>query len=161
MVTNYDANPLDNDKSVLTPVVLPSKNSRLVRSKRSNSEESASLLPTTTAPSTDGQTETKEDPNELDIGNWKVVTERRDDVKVQSINEIQDDYPHFHVTYWMFYPYSQGKTICTLDLGPLGPLPIPLIFGMCLGTKKEFGNHVGDWEHMSLSFKGRKEPDVR
>lgn len=27
--------------------------------------------------------------------------------------------PHFHVSYWMFYPYSQGKTICTLNLGPL------------------------------------------
>lgn len=68
--------------------------------------------------------------------------------------------PHFHVSYWMFYPYSQGKTICTLNLGPLGPFPIPLIFNMCLGTRKEFGSHVGDWEHMSLHFKGRMEPDV-
>lgn len=68
--------------------------------------------------------------------------------------------PHFHVSYWMFYPYSQGKTICTLNLGPLGPWPIPLIFNMCLGTRKEFGSHVGDWEHMSLHFKGRMEPDV-
>lgn len=71
--------------------------------------------------------------------------------------------PHFHVTYWMFYPFSQGKTVCTLNLGPLGPFPIPLvpIFNICLGTKKEFGSHVGDWEHMSLFFKGRMEPDVR
>lgn len=71
--------------------------------------------------------------------------------------------PHFHVTYWMFYPFSQGKTVCTLNLGPLGPIPIPLvpIFNICLGTKKEFGSHVGDWEHMSLFFKGRMEPDVR
>lgn len=68
--------------------------------------------------------------------------------------------PHFHVSYWMFYPYSQGKTICTLNLGPLGPWPIPLIFNMCLGTRKEFGSHVGDWEHMSLHFKGKMEPDV-
>lgn len=51
--------------------------------------------------------------------------------------------------------------MCTIDLGPFGPWPIPLIFGMCLGTKKEFGSHVGDWEHMSLYFRGRKEPDVR
>ena len=68
--------------------------------------------------------------------------------------------PHFQVSYWMFYPFSQGKTICTLNLGPLGPIPIPLIWNMCLGTKKEFGSHVGDWEHFSLSFKGQIEPDV-
>lgn len=87
--------------------------------------------------------------------------------------------PSFHVTYWMFYPYSQvdenessfdndfilkfslqGKTMCTINLGPLGRLPIPLIFGMCLGTKKDFGSHIGDWEHMSLYFKGRSEPEV-
>jgi len=61
----------------------------------------------------------------------------------------------------MFYPFSQGKTICTLNLGPLGPIPIPLvpIINFCLGTKKEFGSHVGDWEHMSLFFRGRMEPD--
>lgn len=92
-------------------------------------------------------------------------------------------WPHFHVTYWMFYPYSQvilvffflflficaefiynfyikGKKICTISLGPLGRLPIPVLFGMCLGTKRDFGSHVGDWEHMSLFFRGNKEPEV-
>lgn len=68
--------------------------------------------------------------------------------------------PHFHVSYWMFYPFSQGKTICTLNLGPLGPIPIPLIFNVCLGTRKEFGSHVGDWEHISIVFRGKMEPDV-
>lgn len=68
--------------------------------------------------------------------------------------------PHFHVSYWMFYPFSQGKTICTLNLGVLGPFPIPLIWNMCLGQRKEFGSHVGDWEHISLVFRGRMEPDV-
>lgn len=53
----------------------------------------------------------------------------------------------------------QGKSICTLSLGPFGNLPIPQIFGICLGTKKDFGSHVGDWEHMTLYFNGRKEPD--
>lgn len=80
-----------------------------------------------------------------------------DDIKIT--NDKTPDIPHFHVTYWMFYPYSQGKTVCTLNLGPLGPWPIPLIFNVCLGTKKEFGSHVGDWEHMSLHFNGRMEPD--
>ncbi|XP_062558331.1 uncharacterized protein LOC134223208 [Armigeres subalbatus] len=94
--------------------------------------------------------------NESD--DWETITERRDDIAIQN-GEDSNEYPHFHVTYWMFYPYSQGKVICTVNLGPLGPWPIPLIFGMCLGTKKEFGSHVGDWEHMSLFFRGRKEPD--
>uniref|UniRef100_A0A182JP40 Uncharacterized protein n=1 Tax=Anopheles christyi TaxID=43041 RepID=A0A182JP40_9DIPT len=90
---------------------------------------------------------------------WETITERRHDTE-RYRDEVSHDYPHFHVTYWMFYPYSQGKVMCTIDLGPFGPWPIPLIFGMCLGTKKEFGSHVGDWEHMSLYFRGRKEPDV-
>lgn len=74
--------------------------------------------------------------------------------------QSKGSYPHFHVTYWMFYPYSQGKTMCSISLGPLGRVPIPLIFGVCLGTRKDFGSHVGDWEHMSLFFRGSQEPDV-
>lgn len=87
------------------------------------------------------------------------VLHKREEVPIISKETIQS-IPHFHVSYWMFYPYSQGKTICTLNLGPLGPIPIPLIWNMCLGTKKEFGSHVGDWEHFSLSFNGRMEPEV-
>lgn len=85
-----------------------------------------------------------------------------DDIKIVHEKPTVANIPHFHVTYWMFYPFSQGKTVCTLNLGPLGPIPIPLvpIFNICLGTKKEFGSHVGDWEHMSLFFRGRMEPDV-
>ncbi|XP_053674704.1 uncharacterized protein LOC128725008 [Anopheles nili] len=89
---------------------------------------------------------------------WETITERRHDTE-RYTQEKSIEYPHFHVTYWMFYPYSQGKVMCTIDLGPFGPWPIPLIFGLCLGTKKEFGSHVGDWEHMSLYFRGRREPD--
>lgn len=58
----------------------------------------------------------------------------------------------FHVSYWLFFPFSQGKPICTLDMGVLGPLPLPVINNRCFGTLKEFGSHVGDWEHMSLMF---------
>jgi hypothetical protein len=92
-------------------------------------------------------------PQAIKVDEIKIIHE-----KPQAITDI----PHFHVTYWMFYPFSQGKTVCTLNLGPLGPIPIPLvpIFNFCLGTKKEFGSHVGDWEHMSLFFRGRMEPDV-
>ncbi|VVC43291.1 Vacuolar protein sorting-associated protein 62 [Cinara cedri] len=65
----------------------------------------------------------------------------------------------FHVSYWLFFPFSQGKPICTLDMGVLGPLPLPVINNRCFGTLKEFGSHVGDWEHMSLMFNGHDEPD--
>ena len=70
-------------------------------------------------------------PQAIKVDEIKIIHE-----KAQPIADI----PHFHVTYWMFYPFSQGKTVCTLNLGPLGPIPIPLvpIFNICLGTKKEF-----------------------
>ena len=57
------------------------------------------------------------------------------------------------MTYWMFYPFSEGKAVCVLDLGFFGSWPIPTVGGICLGILKEYGNHVGDWEHMSLYFK--------
>lgn len=62
--------------------------------------------------------------------------------------------PTFHVTYWMFYPYSQGKRMCTLDLGLFGSIPFPSVWGRCLGHRKDIGSHVGDWEHMTLFFRG-------
>ncbi|XKL59342.1 hypothetical protein PGB90_000358 [Kerria lacca] len=66
---------------------------------------------------------------------------------------------HFHVTYWFFFPYSQGKTMCILDVGMLGPLPIPHFNNHCFGSLREFGSHVGDWEHTSFLFKGKEEPE--
>ncbi|CAK9795635.1 Vacuolar protein sorting-associated protein 62 [Anthophora plagiata] len=67
---------------------------------------------------------------------------------------------HFHVTYWMFYPFSEGKAVCVLDLGFFGSWPIPTVGGICLGMLKEYGNHVGDWEHMSLYFKDASYPSA-
>ncbi|KAI8123196.1 Vacuolar protein sorting-associated protein 62 [Lucilia cuprina] len=68
--------------------------------------------------------------------------------------------PSFHVTYWMFYPYSQGKNMCTLSLGPFGRIPFPAVYGYCLGRKKDIGSHIGDWEHMTLYFTGAAEPEA-
>ncbi|XP_073840378.1 uncharacterized protein isoform X2 [Musca autumnalis] len=68
--------------------------------------------------------------------------------------------PSFHVTYWMFYPYSQGKNMCTLKLGPFGRIPFPAVYGYCLGRKKDIGSHIGDWEHMTLYFTGGTEPEA-
>ncbi|XP_066138662.1 uncharacterized protein [Euwallacea fornicatus] len=62
--------------------------------------------------------------------------------------------PPFHVTYWMFYPFNEGKDACFL-----GKVPAPLIFSKCLGHYRKIGNHIGDWEHMSLSFSGHHHPD--
>ncbi|KAL1461850.1 hypothetical protein WDU94_013717, partial [Cyamophila willieti] len=64
----------------------------------------------------------------------------------------------FHVTYWFFFPFSQGKDLCTLDMGLLGPWPLPLVNNHCYGTYKDFGSHVGDWEHTSLMFQGGDSP---
>uniref|UniRef100_A0A1A9WSL1 Vacuolar protein sorting-associated protein 62 n=1 Tax=Glossina brevipalpis TaxID=37001 RepID=A0A1A9WSL1_9MUSC len=68
--------------------------------------------------------------------------------------------PMFHVTYWMFYPYSQGKNMCTLSLGPFGSIPFPAVYGYCLGRNKDIGSHIGDWEHMSLYFNCAAEPEA-
>nr|WP_255653721.1 MULTISPECIES: Vps62-related protein [unclassified Myxococcus] len=45
--------------------------------------------------------------------------------------------------YWTFYPYNAGKEVCIgYDTG-----------GGCLGVgKSTFGNHVGDWEHLTVRF---------
>lgn len=116
--------------------------------------------------------ETNKDSSEIQSDNteWEpVILESPEMKKTDFIDSHENipkylmkdkEIPEFHVTYWMFYPYSQGKTMCTLKLGPLGHLPIPMIFGMCLGKRKDFGSHIGDWEHMTLYFKGRMEPDV-
>lgn len=74
--------------------------------------------------------------------------------------KLRKKMPSFHVTYWMFYPYSQGKTMCTLSLGPLGSIPFPAFYGFCLGRHKDIGSHIGDWEHMSLYFTGDAEPEA-
>ncbi|XP_020298943.1 putative vacuolar protein sorting-associated protein TDA6 isoform X2 [Pseudomyrmex gracilis] len=78
--------------------------------------------------------------------------------QVEKISENSYQKLHFHVTYWMFYPFSEGKTICVLDLGFFGNWPIPTIGGVCVGTLKGYGSHIGDWEHMSLYFKSKEHP---
>jgi hypothetical protein len=46
------------------------------------------------------------------------------------------------VLYWTFYPYNNGKRVCIGWYSPWG----------CVGGYSTFGNHVGDWEHVTVRF---------
>ncbi|APR78538.1 Hypothetical protein A7982_03885 [Minicystis rosea] len=55
------------------------------------------------------------------------------------------------VIYWAFYPYNNGKRVCVgVYQEPLG----------CLGGYSTFGNHVGDWEHVTIRFVDGKPSQV-
>ncbi|AKF85985.1 hypothetical protein MFUL124B02_19735 [Myxococcus fulvus 124B02] len=47
------------------------------------------------------------------------------------------------IIYWTFYPYNAGKNVC------IGVYIGIACFGFGYST---FGNHVGDWEHITLRF---------
>ncbi len=47
------------------------------------------------------------------------------------------------ILYWMFYPYNDGKDVC---IGAWNKT-----IG-CVGGYESFGNHVGDWEHITVRF---------
>ena len=64
---------------------------------------------------------------------------------------------HFTVTYWFFYPYNRGKDVCTSKVWLFGRVAKPLFKGQCLGQNLVMGNHVGDWEHVSLFFEVRQD----
>lgn len=61
---------------------------------------------------------------------------------------------HFTASYWMFFPFNEGKDICFI-----GKVPTPFLFNTCLGKKRTLGNHIGDWEHFSLLFNGQTYPE--
>eukprot|EP00741_Cyanophora_paradoxa_P023978 tig00021719_g23154.t1 len=44
------------------------------------------------------------------------------------------------ISYQFFYPFNYGKNFC------IGAK----LWGRCIGGKQLFGNHVGDWEHVTL-----------
>lgn len=62
----------------------------------------------------------------------------------------------FTVTYWMFYPYSQGKQLCTSKFWFVGRVFKPRLRNKCYGDLITLNSHVGDWEHVSIYFEVSK-----
>ncbi len=54
------------------------------------------------------------------------------------------------IVYWMFYPYNNGKRVCIGWYSPWG----------CVGGYSTFGNHVGDWEHMTVRLENGQASQV-
>ncbi|XP_054257685.1 uncharacterized protein LOC128982752 [Macrosteles quadrilineatus] len=67
------------------------------------------------------------------------------------VHTCDTNYDNFIITYWFFYPFNEGKEICTV--GNQTPIPVPQIFNRCLGKLRFYGTHVGDWERVSLIIK--------
>lgn len=71
-------------------------------------------------------------PGQHDVPVYAEVAHRTDAGRPTNVTDIM---------YWMFYPYNNGKRVC------IG-LYIPVIG--CAGGYSTFGNHVGDWERVTL-----------
>lgn len=65
-------------------------------------------------------------------------------VYAEIVNRTQNGQPTniTDIIYWTFYPYNNGKLVCVGGK----------IAGTCIGDPTRFGNHVGDWEHMTVRF---------
>lgn len=70
------------------------------------------------------------------------------------------------VVYWFFFPYNRGKDVChgvTTDRGGFTGWMNDIINDVanlhgdldidCAGEEKVYGNHVGDWEHVTIRFR--------
>ncbi len=56
-----------------------------------------------------------------------------------------------HIQYAMFYPYNYGKDVC-FSLAPAG---------YCLSKRVAMGNHLGDWESITLRLEGGRVTAIR
>ena len=73
-------------------------------------------------------------PNQSAVPAYAEVVHRTDNGHPTNVTDI---------IYWMFYPYNNGKRVCIgVYVSRIG----------CLGGYSTFGNHVGDWENVTLRF---------
>ncbi|MGQ0839988.1 Vps62-related protein [Actinokineospora sp.] len=80
-------------------------------------------------------------PNSTAVSAYAEVIHRTDNGVPTDVTDI---------IYWMFYPYNNGKRVCIGLMSPAG----------CLGGYSTFGNHVGDWEHVTLRFIGNRPAKI-
>lgn len=134
---------------------------------------------TTTAPSSTDEPRTMRNnttdfrrPAEISIYQSTIGVNDTDDISNKNTSEQSHNNARRHarignqffpyeqvytLTYWMFYPYNKGKEVCTVNLGLfLGHIFKPRVKGLCHGEEITMGNHVGDWEHVSIQFKVSK-----
>ncbi|MEU6800303.1 Vps62-related protein [Streptomyces neyagawaensis] len=76
-------------------------------------------------------------PDHDDVPAYAEVVHRTENGRATNITDI---------IYWTFYPYNNGKRVCIGWQSPFG----------CVGGYSTFGNHVGDWEHVTIRFVGDK-----
>jgi len=66
------------------------------------------------------------------------------------VTEHNDSCSTIDITYTFFYPFNYGKDVC-VGIGDVSG---------CLGEVLTFGNHVGDWEHVSLRIQGGRPSQI-
>ncbi|MFC5799058.1 Vps62-related protein [Streptomyces formicae] len=74
-----------------------------------------------------------QNPDRQAVSSYAQIVHRTQNGAVTNITDI---------FYWMFYPYNQGKDVCLGWDSSAG----------CIGGTKSFGNHVGDWSHLTIRF---------
>jgi len=72
-------------------------------------------------------------PDRTPVPVYAEVVHRTDNGRPTNITDIN---------YWTFYPYNNGKRVCIGWYSPWG----------CVGAYSSFGNHVGDWERITIRF---------
>ena len=130
------------------------RNSKLVKSNGNHKN----TLTTSNLPECDGNCyiRTKASMNSADTDNLDVFY-GQDPSKVPVYAFVKQSDNEIRLHYAFFYPYNRGKKIC-IGYQVSNWCPCPKIFGKCpcpritkcVGDKKRFGNHVGDWENIDI-----------
>ena len=99
------------------------------------------------------KTGTKQAKRNIQQGSFATLNQHQSSSTAEHHSRVQETTGHdFTITYWFFFPYNRGKAVCTSNIWLLGRIAKPLFQGGCLGQNIVMGNHVGDWEHVSIFF---------